>query len=210
VSRIAATSDWVEVAKLIPSVLWVGFAILVVLLFRRALVDRLPALTSLELPGGVKAQFDAAIAHAAVSSGTVISADQRSRLERRVARDAELLRGSRVLWIDDEPSSTLTERGALTALGVVIDIAVTDSDAQARLSADHYDVVISDIARGDDGEAGMRFVATIRRYDEGVPILFYIRHLAPKLGTPVGAMGITNRPDEIVDLLLDALARRRL
>lgn len=207
---VAATSDWVEVVKLVPSILWVGFAVLVVVLFRGAVADRLPALTSLELPGGVKAQFDAAISHAAASTGTVISADERTRLERRVARDAELLRGSRVIWIDDEPSSTRTERSALTALGVVIDTAVSDADAQARLSTDQYDAVISDIARDGDPAAGVNFMSTIRRYDGGLPIVFYIRHLSSELGTPPGAIGITNRPDEVVDLLLDALARRRL
>lgn len=47
-----------------------------------------------------------------LNTGTVIPAQERTRLERQVARDAELLRGSRLLWIDDEPSSTRTERSA--------------------------------------------------------------------------------------------------
>ncbi len=83
-----AASDWVEVVKLAPSILWVGFALLVVLLFRSAIAERLPALRSLELPGGVKAQFDAALTQAAASAGATISAGERTRLERRVARDA--------------------------------------------------------------------------------------------------------------------------
>ena len=107
-----------------------------------------------------------------------------------MARDAELLRDSRLLWIDDEPSSTRTERSALTALGVVIDTATSDDDAERRMAAEHYDIVISDIARGDRNNAGMAFVPTIREYDEAAPIIFYIRNMAPDLGTPAGALGL--------------------
>jgi CheY-like chemotaxis protein len=207
---MTAASDWVEVVKLVPSILWVGFAVLLTLLFRFPITERLRGLRSLELPGGVRAQFDAAISQAAVSTGTFIPAGERSRLQRRVARDAELLRDSRLLWIDDEPSSTRTERSALTALGVVIDTAASDNDARRRMTAERYDVVISDIARGDHNDAGLTFVPTIREHDNDVPVIFYIRNVAPDLGTPPGAFGLTNRPDELVDLLLDALQRRRL
>lgn len=207
---MTAASDWVEVVKLVPSVLWVGFAVLVVLLFRSPIAERLPALRNLELPGGVKAQFDAAIIQAALNTGTVIATGERTRLDRRVARDAELLRNSRLLWIDDEPSSTRTERSALTALGVVIDTATSDHDARQRLAAERYDVVISDIMRDGRNDAGLAFLSTVREHDEAVPIIFYIRNVSLSLGTPPGALGLTNRPDELVDLLLDALQRRRL
>lgn len=189
-----AASDWVEVVKLVPSILWVGFALLVVLLFRSAIAERLPALRSLELPGGVKAQFDAALTQAALSTGTPIPAGKRTRLERRVAHNAELLRNSRLLWIDDEPSSTRTERSALTALGVVIDTATSDDDARLRMATERYDVIISDIARGDRSDAGLAFVSTIREHDQAVPIIFYIRNVSPDLGTPANALGLTNRP----------------
>jgi CheY-like chemotaxis protein len=205
-----AAGNWVDVVKLVPSILWVGFAVLVVLLFRSAITERLLVLRSLELPGGVKAQFEAAIAQAAISTGTVIPAGERTRLERRVARDAELLRGSRLLWIDDQPASTRAERAALSALGVVIDTANSDDDARRRMAGERYDVVMSDIARGGRADAGLAFVPTIREYDEAVPIIFYIRNVVSELGTPAGALGLTSRPDELVDLLLDALQRRRL
>jgi CheY-like chemotaxis protein len=194
----------------VPSILWVGFGVLVLLLFRSAIAERLPALRSLELPGGVKAQFDAALTRAAVSTGTTIPADERTRLERRVARDADLLRGSQVLWIDDEPSSTRTERSALAAIGVVVETATSDDDARRRVTTERYDVVISDIARDGNSQAGLEFVSTIREHDDAVPIIFYIRAVVPDRGTPPGAFGLTNRPDELVDLLLDALERRRL
>jgi CheY-like chemotaxis protein len=205
-----ASSDWVEAVKLVPSVLWVAFALLVVFLFRSAITERLPALRSVELPFGVKAQFDAAITQASLTTGTIIAPGERTRLERRVARDAELLRDSRLLWIDDEPWSTRTERSALTALGVVIDTAISDDDAQRRMTAEGYDVIISDIARGGRDDAGVAFVPTIREHDEAVPIIFYIRNVVPDRGTPTGALGLTNRPDELVDFLLDALQRRRV
>ena len=80
-----AASDWIEAVKAVPGILWVVFAVFVVLLFRRAIAERLPGLRSIELPGGVKAQFDAAL----------------------------LVRGSSILWVDDDHASTRPEREAM-------------------------------------------------------------------------------------------------
>ncbi len=78
------------------------------------------------------------------------------------------------------------------------------------MTAEQYDVIISDIARGDRNDAGLAFIPTIREHDISVPIIFYIRNLAPNLGTPASAHGLTNRPDELVVFLLDALERHRI
>lgn len=207
---MTASSDWVEVVKVVPSVLWVVFAMLIVLLFRTAILERLPALRSLELPGGVKAEFDAAITQAAINTGTTIPASERTRLERRVARNADLLRGSRMLWLDDDLASTATERSALTALGVMVDTVTSEAEARQRLSCQRYDVILSDIARGDRGSAGLEFLSAIQQLAPDAPVIFYIRNVRPNLGTPAGAFGLTSRPDVLIDLLLDALERRRV
>ena len=108
-----AASDWIEAVKAVPGILWVVFAVFVVLLFRRAIAERLPGLRSIELPGGVKAQFDAALTVASQQRDTSVPRDARSRLERRIARNAELVRGSSILWVDDDHASTRPEREAM-------------------------------------------------------------------------------------------------
>lgn len=41
------------------------------------------------------------------------------------------------------------------------------------------------------------------------PVVFYVGEVDPKKGTPVYAFGLTNRPDELVHLILDILERTR-
>ena len=41
------------------------------------------------------------------------------------------------------------------------------------------------------------------------PIIFYVGRLDASAGVPAGAFGVTNRPDELLQLVLDALARAR-
>jgi len=72
-----------------------------------------------------------------------------------------------------------------------------------------YDVIISDMARTDEDDAGLRFLIKFRKVDETTPVIFYIGTYDPKLGKPIGAFGITNRPDELLHLVLDALERKK-
>jgi len=199
----------VEALRTLPSILWVFLAFVAIWLFRAQIKERIGALRSLEGPGGVKAQFDEGLKDAARATNTEISYVTRTRLEERIARSADQLRGAHLLWIDDVPSSTLNERTALTALGVVVDTAISSNDAEVLLKSNRYDAVISDIARGDSPEAGLAFISHLRELDPTVPLVFYIRNIDPKLGSPAGALGLTNRPDELLDLLLDAFARSR-
>lgn len=70
-----------------------------------------------------------------------------------------------------------------------------------------YEVVISDIARTEGPDAGLKLLE--RMYREGVHrwTIFYVRDLKP--GVPPGAFGITNRPDHLLHLVMDALERER-
>jgi hypothetical protein len=46
-----------------------------------------------------------------------------------------------------------------------------------------------------------------RAPDDRLPIIFYIGRYDPTAGTPAGAFGITNRPDQLIHLAIDALAQ---
>jgi hypothetical protein len=41
-------------------------------------------------------------------------------------------------------------------------------------------------------------------------VIFYVGEPDPKKGTPVYAFGLTNRPDELVHLVLDILERKKI
>ena len=79
-----------------------------------------------------------------------------------------------------------------------------DSDARTR-----EDLVISDMTRGVEATAGLKFLEQFRKEDKTTPVIFYVGVFDPEKGVPVQAFAITNRPDELLHLTLDALERKK-
>ena len=206
---MTAASDWVEVVQAVPGLLWVAFAVLVVVLFRRQIAELLPTIESVELPGIVKAKFNAALSTARQRESGPVPPDAASRLERRIARHKDLIRGSSALWVDDDHSLTRPEREALTALGMMVETATTNDEADRRLDKDGFDLVLSDQARANDKTAGSKLAELVRHKHPGLPVILYVGRVKPELGLPPGVFGIADRPDELFHLVLDALERRR-
>jgi DNA-binding NtrC family response regulator len=88
-----------------------------------------------------------------------------------------------------------------------VDIAKSSEEALKILSNGRYDLVFSDMVRGEEADAGIRFLEQFRKSDNTTSVVFYIDELDTDKGTPAKAFGITNRPDELLHLALDALER---
>jgi hypothetical protein len=86
-----------------------------------------------------------------------------------------------------------------------ISFTLADSHGSEQLK---FHAVISNISRNGNPDEGLQMLKAIR--DESPPIVFYILNLDESRGTPPGSFGITNRPDELMHLLLDVLERTRL
>jgi hypothetical protein len=124
----------------------------------------------------------------------------------RAERNAEVLWGRQALWVDDHPDRNTAERFMLHSIGVFVDTAVANAPALAKLAApgpsgSAWDVVISDIRRDSGTESGL----DLRGQTGGIPLLYYVGTLDGP--TPDGALGITNRPEELLHLVMDALER---
>jgi len=127
---------------------------------------------------------------------------------RRACAVQPLIAGKRLLWIDDHPSNNFYERLALAQMGISVDIATSSREALASLQQLPADLILSDIARGTDLDAGVRFLSALRSSGIDTPIVFYVAHVDRNLNTPKGAFAITDRPDEILHLALDVLERQ--
>lgn len=71
---------------------------------------------------------------------------------------------------------------------------------------DRIDLVISDIRRAV-GPTGLDLVTEIGALVHHPAIILYVGQLAPEKGIPAGALGITNRPDQLLNLVMDGLDR---
>ena len=59
-----------------------------------------------------------------------------------------------VLWVDDNPSNNYYERSALETLGLSFTISTSTEDALEKIRLRKYDVIISDMGRSGDAQAG--------------------------------------------------------
>lgn len=118
---------------------------------------------------------------------------------------AKQLVGRTILWVDDHPEWLVTERRLVRGLGIFVEPAATNDQAMRTLAdpSNSIDVVISDIAR-DDKSSGLDLAPLIQASTRQ-PLIYYVKQLDP--GIPPGAIGITNRPDRLLDLVMDAVER---
>ena len=143
-------------------------------------------------------------------------ADQHRALARAM-RERKLLDGAEILWVDDCPSNNRNEARMLRSFGAMITVACTTEEALTALrdgdaQKQPFHMIISDIARAyptPDPRAGLDMLPRLAEAGRHEPVVFYVGRLNPNAGVSPGAFGITNRPDELLNLTLDALARVR-
>jgi CheY-like chemotaxis protein len=128
----------------------------------------------------------------------------------RIIRRAER---SSVLWVDDRPNNNLHERGALEALGISIVLATSTDEALRKLKGQAFDAIISDMGRPPDPQAGYTLLDKLRETGDRTPFIIYAGSRAPEHRAESrrrGAIGCTNKPDELFEMVLSALGQARL
>lgn len=197
---------WKELLPLAPHLFWAIVALVLLLVIGpatiRALLSRVTKLSF----AGFEFQLQSEIDEAGAARDMPIAPKARNRLARRLARSRHLLECVRILWVDDRPVGNAAEMTLLRSLCVTIDFATSTEEARIRLGAGVYDLILSDMTRGGQPQAGLALLPDLDAAPLRPPIIFYVGAPTP---TPEGAFGLTQAPDELFHLLLDALERRR-
>ena len=128
---------------------------------------------------------------------------------RRAHVASQALTGAKILWIDDNPAGNALERQTLSSLGVIVTTVESTASAIACLKQEPFDLILSDIARPGAPAEGVAALPQLLRVVPTLPVVFYVAQMNA-VGTPPSAFGITNRPDDLMHLCMDALERRRL
>lgn len=219
-----------EVVKLLPPLLWILLA------FYVARVLIMPTVEAVRRGQGVElrmSEFTLKVVEQRLETANRLGSKAMSAADAQVAfgpladrigRSRRQLSGATVLWVDDRhPMQNAYERRAIGALGVAIDTARSTEEAMALLDEGlPYDAVISDLSRPGQPaapcqkgsivrpQAGCDLIARLRARcgDAMPPTIFYSASMQPDYGTPAYSFGMTNRVDQLVLLLLDALERR--
>ena len=154
----------------------------------------------------IKEKLDQVAEKLPVAVGTEQS---RSQVARRAERLSSVINGSKVLLVNDIPLEMQYVIVMFEALNISVTIATNTSQALSLLSANSFDLVISDMSRGNVPDEGLRLLQKMREQGLDHPTIFTVGQFEPSRGTPAYAFGITNRIDEMLNLTFDILERIR-
>jgi CheY-like chemotaxis protein len=157
---------WIDLLKLIPSLLWVLLAIIGFLLLSRTILDAIEQREISEIKIGVlqlklsDQEADIARLDIKKDDGGLLGTEDFAPVNERFKRIAKQVMGANVLWVDDTPLNNLYERRAMSAYGLRIDTARSTKEALEALRAANYDVVITNMGRKHDYPKAPCFVTS--------------------------------------------------
>lgn len=197
----------VALIHILPSLLWVLLAVsFVALLYRPLRYELIPRMTGIEI-FGVEATFVREEMNRAIAGRSVHVSDvDRSRVLRRLRRLRDVFREARILWLDPAPEERAGERAMLRFTGALVDPARSGEDALRMLAESSYDAVVS-------AEPSPPAAPLLAALQAGLPrrqVIVYAASPAPDRAPPPGAVALTDRPDELLHCVADALERSRL
>ena len=123
-----------------------------------------------------------------------------------------------ILWVDDHPSNNRLEVDEFRKRRIAVHLAESTDDALRLLAMNHYELVISDLGRGEDRLAGIRMIGAMKQRDIRVPVLIYtMRPEDPagqaaqrKMVARAGASDLAVTPREVRDKVIGRFSPRIL
>lgn len=202
----------VELIKLIPSILWIFLVLMIFFSFKDTVRDNiLPNMGSIRGFGIeitiAREQMDKSFEKWKITG----DGDERAIALSRAKRIASLLQGAKILWMDDEPETLIEERLLIGQLGISIDFFTKCSEAISKLEKYGYDLIISDIKYKNSNGMMVKnnLLEEMVKKKIDIPLIYYISNYDKERGTPAHAFGITERPDQLLHLILDVIERKR-
>ncbi len=216
------------ITRLLGALVWPALLLFVLIRFGSALREFIANMAEITFKGaGIEASAKRRQAEAAASlAAAAVAAPEGGGGPEATARNAReaadvvaeavtprvIRRAGRstVLWVDDRPNNNIHERQALEALGVSFVIATTTEEAIAKVEHQSFDAIISDMGRPPDAQAGYTLLDKLRSAGNRTPYIIYASSRAPEHQTEArrrGAVGCTNRPTELFQMVLSVLER---
>lgn len=199
----------VELIKIIPSILWVIFLIILLLILLKPIKDILiPRLNEFKA-FGIEAKFIKEELERAASRDPEVKETALDQVTRRAQRISSIIQGSKLLLVNDIPEEMINVQRILRSLGIAVDVSRSTKSALSMLANVHYDVIVSDMSRDGVPDEGLRFLNELIKRGAYRPVIFTVANFDPSRGVPPYAFGITNRVDEMLNLIFDVLERTK-
>lgn len=179
---------WIKLIETIPAVLWVAFAATTYFTLRGTIVQRVvPRLTAVRALGVEVDLAGELLDRAQEGSRSIVTAAGRRTALGRLEHAADVLQGGKVLWVDDRPEGNAPLVELFRAAGMHIDLAPSTEEAVPLFRRRPYDVIISDLDREGDPQAGVKMLRILEQYNVSVPVLIYAGRFDPERGLTEGS-----------------------
>jgi DNA-binding response OmpR family regulator len=149
----------------------------------------------------------ASLGAAALAGGAYLAASRNTvpiRLAPPITSDPARAVGT-ILWVDDHPENNTLDAAFFRQHGIAVHMARSTAEAVKLVAINKYDLVISDLGRGDDRLAGTGLARRLRDGGERMPIIIYtlrssdpVKQTAKRgLVADSGATGLATSPQDI-------------
>lgn len=118
-----------------------------------------------------------------------------------VPAEAAVLAGTRIVCVDDNPDSLSSLVGMLKERGAEVTVYADPQAAESDILRRRPDVVISDITRGEDPDAGFTAARQLRAGGYSGPLIFFTARITPerrRQASEVGALTTANTEREVI------------
>lgn len=116
---------------------------------------------------------------------------------------------NRILWVDDYPINNESVINLFEDKNVQFDIALTTKQGLELYKRELYDLIITDMGRGDESDAGLSLLKELRLLHCQTPIIVYAsRRAIDRYGEEslrLGAYKVTNGIGNIISVISDIL-----
>ncbi|MGW6612524.1 response regulator [Streptomyces erythrochromogenes] len=201
------------VLSYVKAFVWPAVVLYVLLRYRKEIGDvirRLKGLQTAAVSFEFAEEARTLLDQASAATKTPVPASVRHGVLRRLEHAKDLLQGGKVLWVDDHPKGNASLVQLFQSIGMDVDEAISTDEALGLLQRHSYDLILSDIGRGDDGQAGIRMMEDLDRLGIDTPVVIYTMGFDYERGFPRRAFAVTEVPDEVVHYVIDLMERVRL
>lgn len=124
----------------------------------------------------------------------------------------KLYSGNEILWVDDYPSNNEVIIDLYRAQGIKFDLAINTDQAVDLLEKNQYDLIISDIGRGSEEDAGIRMLREINRHFGKIPpVIFFSSSRAvgkfSEVAEEEGALLATSNMWELINKIAEIIEK---
>jgi CheY-like chemotaxis protein len=107
---------------------------------------------------------------------------------------ADRLVGKGILWVDDNPANNELAVRALRKMQMDVEQVTSTEAALAARQNRHFDLIISDMGRGDNMRAGYELLQAVRQKDKQIPYLIFAGSDRPEFRREAQQRGLSCRP----------------